>query len=249
MDPFHHQDGTRAGRWWPRRIDGTQVNTITKYEWLMAVMRSPQHRDNTLDLRAAAALMNYANRDSLMCFASQQSLSGAMGVATDRQFRTAKARLADSHAIQVRPIKSLPEETQKQLRRNGRGVVYFLSRSWAYFTFATDRIYADDEPSQLVKGRDAHRSMIDRNDRPTIDRLMPAYDSPANTEDDPLGNLDPIDGASDSRFQSSRAVVALTLQERIGMLEERCPPDQLREALRALAKGALSDQDLMRLVS
>lgn len=172
---------------WDKTLD-----ELSKYDWATAVGLSPAHKNRPLELRAANALMQHAN-SSFLAWPSQQTLMRFMGVADERQVRTAVASLASSGALARVRISQLDEDSRKAVERTGRGVAYRLIMFWAYEVFEADpkherrepshlRIAKDDRTTLVLSANDDDRTTVVRSDRTTLVRCQQDYGSPPNTK-------------------------------------------------------------------
>lgn len=164
-----------------------ELSELTKYDWSVAVGLHPQHKNCPLDLRVANILMQRADAGTCLMWATQQSIAKLVGVADERQVRTAMRRLEESGAIVKKRIADLQPDTFDALgekmsgNRNKRGVIYTLKLFWAMETFEAYVKRSPSEPKHLRKTREEHRTTIVRNDRTTIVRSGQDYDSPPYT--------------------------------------------------------------------
>jgi len=186
----------------PKQPWEKELIELTKYDWSIAVGLHPKHKNCPLDLRVANVLMQKADGGTCLMWATQQSIAKLVGVADERQVRTAMHRLEESGAIIKKRIADLQPETFESLgekmngNRNKRGVVYTLKLFWAMETFEQYANRSPAEPRHLRKKREGHRTTIVRQHRTTIVRSGQDYDSPPYTT---VGNYTDTKGAFEGK--------------------------------------------------
>jgi alkylated DNA nucleotide flippase Atl1 len=172
---------------------------LSKYDWLTAVGLHPMHKHCDRDLRIANIVMQMADAETGLMWATQQTIAALAGVGDERQVRTTMQRFEKSGALSKARIADLQQDTLDALHekmsgnRNKRGAVYKLRMFWAFETFEAYGKRKAQEPDHLRKMRELNRTTPVRCERTTPVRLeqdngCPAYTTEGNYTDTENGN-------------------------------------------------------------
>ncbi|MFC0246511.1 hypothetical protein [Falsochrobactrum ovis] len=175
-----------------------EMPELNKYDWVVAVGFHPAHKNSPRDLRVSNALMQMADGETNLMWATQQTIAQYADVSDVRQVRTSLQRLSASGAVVKRRIADLQPDMLEALtskmnsNRNKRGAVYTLRMFWALETFEACGKRQKVEPAHLRKSRERNRTSSVLNNRTSSvlqgqDCRSPAYTTYTNYNDTKAG--------------------------------------------------------------